>query len=466
LRIFMHSQENLLLAMAGSAILTIGVLALCAHFASALSRERILLWFGLFAAPYGIALICRSIFLPEWDGRAEMLIVVVGRIIGIASSIPALLLFREFYGAGWRLSTKWLIWIYALSVAAVLFLIAAHDRAGAFPSPGITLVILVPLELLVDRLAGYRPPKIKDRPFIFAGLFLFFLTFCYDHLLHWQTGNINRTAEPFGFLGLTVCLGVIVSRRVAANESEWLSMSGEMRAARRIQTAILPSSMPDVDGFSFAARYAPMTAVAGDFYSFPQIARNDMGIIVADVMGHGVPAALVASMVKVSVFASVEKRGQPAEIIQSLNGTLCREAPGELVTAVYISLNRGTGIGRYCAAGQPAPLLWRKATQKLDALDAASLLLGVRPEERFCDTEFQFSTGDRLLIYSDGLTEAENSQGVSFGDARLPALILENPYLTTEQFASRLLEEVLRWSAKGSEPYQADDITFVVVDIQ
>jgi len=461
----MNFQENLLLAMAGSAIVTVGVLSLCVHFASALSRERILLWFGLFAGPYGIALICRSILVPQWDGKAEILIVLIGRLVGLLSSIPALLLFKEFYGAGWRLSTRWLIWIYGLSLITVLGLVTMHDHPRSIASPGITLVIFVPLELAVNWLAGYRPPPIKGRLVIFAGLSFFFLTFSYDHISHWHTGNLDGITEPLGFLVLTLCLGFVVSRRVAANEAEWSSLTEEMRAARRIQAAILPTSMPDVAGFSIAARYAPMTAVAGDFYSFPRTAPESIDIIVADVMGHGVAAALIASMVKVSVFAGAERDERPSEIIRNLNGTICKEAPSELVTAVYISMNSVSGVGRYSAAGHPAPLLWRHAAQQLDHLGAVGLLLGIRTDERFLDAEFHFSSGDRLLIFSDGLTEAENSLGVSFGDERLPALIKENEFQKADNFASRLLDEVLHWSTKGSQPAQSDDITFVVIDL-
>jgi sigma-B regulation protein RsbU (phosphoserine phosphatase) len=89
----------------------------------------------------------------------------------------------------------------------------------------------------------------------------------------------------------------------------------------------------------------------------------------------------------------------------------------------------------------------------------------MRTEEPFLDADFHFSPGDRLLIYSDGLTEAENSLGVSFGDERLPALIQENEFQTADHFASRLLDEVLHWSTKGSQPTQSDDITFVVIDL-
>jgi sigma-B regulation protein RsbU (phosphoserine phosphatase) len=128
-------------------------------------------------------------------------------------------------------------------------------------------------------------------------------------------------------------------------------------------------------------------------------------------------------------------------------------------------MNRVAGLGRYSAAGHPPPLLWHRAAQRLEALDANGLLLGVRAEERFTDTDFQFAPGDRLLVYSDGLTEAENKAGLSFGENRLPALLLENQSVPAEQFATRLLDEVLHWSTSDSGGGQFDDITFIVVDL-
>jgi sigma-B regulation protein RsbU (phosphoserine phosphatase) len=484
----MSSYDNLLLVMIGSSIFTVGVLALCAHFSSAVLRERILLWFGLFAAPYGLALVCRCILIPQWDGSAERIIFVLGRVIGFAASIPALLLFQEFYGQGWRLSSKWLLWIYAFLLLGVFFLMVTHERVRTIPSPGIALVILVPLALLIDRLAGYRAPPIKGRLVIFSGLLIFFLTFSYDHLSAFRRIHEEKKAsasgltfsydhlsalratgrhvstEPIGFLALMACLGYVVSKRVAANEAEWISLTDEMRAARKIQDAILPSSMPTVSPWAVAARYSPMSGVAGDFYGFPRVLPNSLGIILADVMGHGVAAALIASMVKVAVFNGTEHGQSPAKIVEVLNRTLCKEAPGQLASAVYVELQEGN-LARYTAGGQPPPLLWRRGEQRLDPLDSAGLLLGIRPGEPYDDNALHFAKGDRLLIYSDGLTEAENGKGESFGDAVLPEFFVRKQNLSAETFAEALLQSVLAWSVVDSRPGQADDITFVIVDL-
>jgi sigma-B regulation protein RsbU (phosphoserine phosphatase) len=207
-----------------------------------------------------------------------------------------------------------------------------------------------------------------------------------------------------------------------------------------------------------------MSGVAGDFYGFPRVLPNSLGIILADVMGHGVAAALIASMVKVAVFNGAERGQSPAKIVQELNRTLCKEASGQLASAVYVELNQEGNLARYTAAGQPPPLLWRRAEQRLDPLDSAGLLLGVRREEPYDDNALHFAKGDRLLIYSDGLTEAENGKGESFGDVVLPSFFVLKQNLSAEAFAEELLRSVLAWSVEDSRPGQADDITFVIVD--
>jgi phosphoserine phosphatase RsbU/P len=460
----MSLEKDISLVVVGTVILTVGVLSICAHLASKLNKQRILLWFGLFAAPYGCALVLRTIPIPAWDSQAEIWLVVFGKLIGFASVIPALLLFREFYGSGWRLSSRWILWTYGVAILLVLVMMTLHDDANTIPSPGIALVVAVPVVLLFDRLVGYRPPPIPGRGFMFTGLSIFFLGFSYDHLVNLKFGVIRFTLEPYGFLILIACLGLVVARRVALNEAEWISLTGEMQAARRIQDAILPAEMPALGDCTISARYAPMSSVAGDFYGFPSAPSDSLNVIVADVMGHGVPAALIASMIKVSVFAGAENQQNAAAIISDLNATLCKDAPRQYASAIYVSIDRRSGIGRYASAGHPPPYLRHRKAKQIERLDQSGMLLGVDMGQTYPECLFQLETGDRLLLYSDGLTDPEDAAGRAFGDAALIDFLEASDDLTTEQFATALLEKVFQWPGKKSGPHQLDDITFVVID--
>jgi serine phosphatase RsbU (regulator of sigma subunit) len=182
-------------------------------------------------------------------------------------------------------------------------------------------------------------------------------------------------------------------------------------------------------------------------------------------MGHGVPAALVASMVKTAVSITCRHDSEPAMVIAGLNAILCAEARQQYATAVYLCLDTVNGVGRYSAAAHPPPLLWRRGKQSLEVLGESGLLLGVRPKEAYADSEFSFEVGDRLLLYTDGLLEAENAAGESFGDAALATFIKERQEVGAEQFVDLLLKEVLAWSCDGTRARQEDDITIVVIDI-
>ena len=208
-----------------------------------------------------------------------------------------------------------------------------------------------------------------------------------------------------------------------------------------------------------------MTAVAGDFYDFLEVRPGCLGIVVADVVGHGVSAALVASMVKVAVSSHMGVGAEPGKVIAGLNSTLCRTARGQFATAVYVFLDEAKRTGYYSAAGHPPLLVWHRTTRTLTKLDETGLLLGVRPIEEYAQTEFRLETGDRLLVYTDGMVEAANSRDEAFGEVRLDEFITTYQHLPAEQFAERLLNEVLAWAANARTSTQADDITIVVIDI-
>jgi phosphoserine phosphatase RsbU/P len=443
-------------------IATLGVAAVTLYAFRRRDRERFLLWFGMFSILYATVMTVRNSAFQLGFGQPHTIGLAVEHFISLATVVPGLLLFEDFYGRGWHGSVRWLIGIYCGLAAIAAMGIAHHDPVRPILPPGTALVIMVPVVLAVGYLAGYKPPPLRHRRILSAGMIAFFCAFSTDRLLHRQVGNWHTGVEPYGFLALIVCLWYVTAQRIIADDRRLVSLTDEMRVATRIQKAILPAEIPPLNNADIAVRYAPMADVAGDLYNFVTLQPSCMGVLVADVTGHGVPAALVASMVKVAVSTQCRNDSGPADIIAGLNNVLCKEAHEQYVTAEYLYLDTANGVGRHAAGAHPLPLIWHRSTQSLEEVGESGLLLGVRPDEPYDESEFHFEAGDRLLLYTDGLAEAENASGESFGEAALHAFISEKQYCGAEQFVEQLLEEALAWSRNG----QKDDITIVAIDLK
>jgi sigma-B regulation protein RsbU (phosphoserine phosphatase) len=460
-------RSAITLLLISDLIATLGAAAVILYAFRRRGHERFLLWFGLFSILYAFVLTVRNSAFRLAFGQPHAIAIAVEHFISLSAVIPGLLLFEDFYGRGWHASIRWLIGIYCAAVVALAALgIAHHHHLRQSLSPGTALVVIVPLVLIVGYLAGYKPPPLHHRRMLFAGMIAFFCAFSIDRLLHRQVGDWHKGVEPYGFLVLVICLWYVTAQRIILDDRRLISLTDEMRAATTIQNAILPRQIPFLENADIAVRYAPMAAVAGDLYDFAQFNPRCMGVLVADVMGHGVPAALIASMVKVAVSIQCGSDGDPASVIAGLNTILYKEAHEQYVTAMYLNLDTANGTGRHAGGAHPPPLLWRRRTQSLEKIGEPGLLLGVRQNEVYDESEFHFESGDRLLLYTDGLIEAENASGESFGDTALPAFIKERRNLAPEQFVGLLLSEVLAWSHEGPGQGQADDITIVVIDLK
>src|SRR6185295_19892080 len=238
---------------------------------------------------------------------------------------------------------------------------------------------------------------------------------------------------------------------------------GELEAARKIQASILPRRLPEVAGLSIAARFRPSSAVAGDFYDVLAAGPERLGLVVADVSGHGVPAALIASMVKVAVGSRTDCAAEPARLLTEVNRTLCGSFESGFVTATYVYFDTVAGELIAGNAGHPAPLL-RRASGELREVGGRGPILGRFASARFEAETLPLAPGDRLVLYTDGLTEARNGADEMFGEARLEAFLRASARLPSEAFCDALLAELSKFTA-GRGGALEDDLTLVVVDV-
>ena len=151
---------------------------------------------------------------------------------------------------------------------------------------------------------------------------------------------------------------------VFANEERLLAIHKELEIARRIQSSILPQTVPALCGLDLATRYAPMSAMAGDFYDFLLVDEKHRGVLIADVTGHGIPAALTASMLKVAFAGQASHAHDPVRVLTGLNLALCGKFEEHFVTAAYLFVDLQDRLLRYSAAGHPRSC-WRRAPMEL-----------------------------------------------------------------------------------------------------
>jgi sigma-B regulation protein RsbU (phosphoserine phosphatase) len=283
----------------------------------------------------------------------------------------------------------------------------------------------------------------------------------YDNLADFHLLPGYLFLEPLAFAVFVFSLGYVAAERVFADEHRLLSIENELEVAREIQSSILPSCAPELKGLHIHAAYHPMTAVAGDFYDFILIDQDRVGFLVADVSGHGVPAALIAAMIKVAMHSVVSCAPDPPEVLRGLNRTLSGLLRSQFVSAAYLWVDTETRKALYSAAGHPPLLRWREC--KLERIESNGLLIGVKPDSKYPVCEIPLNSGDRFLLYTDGIVEPENAAGDSFGDRQLEQVIRNNHLRPPSELSEQLLSGIRHW--QPSSVTQQDDITLIIIDV-
>jgi serine phosphatase RsbU (regulator of sigma subunit) len=208
-----------------------------------------------------------------------------------------------------------------------------------------------------------------------------------------------------------------------------------------------------------------MTSVAGDFYDFIAIDDTHLGILIADVSGHGLPSALIASMLQVALTAQVAHASDPAKVLSGLNHALCGKFTQNFVTAAYVYVDLEKNSMRYAGAGHPPLLLCRASTGKAAKVLENGLILGVFPEATYEALELPLEPGDRIALYTDGILEAANAAQEQFGADRFMSFMENNKSLRADQFADAFLGEISQWLEQSPEQGQQDDVTLLVIGI-
>ncbi len=470
----MTVPEALLIAMVGSLLVAIGLTAFAVSSLRGLSRDRALPLFGVFVLLYGVRLLSKSPLIWEATGWAKMWFWFTDKWITYAILAPAAMLIEAISAPAYRTILR-RVWQANCIYAALAI---AADIAARQPG---TMLWLNPAAVIINFtigtvcLIGSSRANNSERPSrsapaarmgmmtAIAGGGIFAALAAYETLLLRSPVAGVTSLEPVGMLAFILGLGYFVAERALEGERRLISISKELETARSIQQSILPAATPSAPALEIVARYMPMTEVAGDFYDFLDTRDGRLGVLVADVSGHGVPAALIASMVKIALAAQADHADDPARVIAGMNHALCGKFEMAYITATYAFLDPVRATLTYASAGHP-PILLHRANGEIEPLEEGGLVLGFVADASYSTASVHLPPGDRLWLYTDGLLEAADLRGAFFGDAQLFKSLRAVAGLDLPVSVAHIIDDFDAWRGRNSP--LTDDVTLVALELR
>lgn len=453
--------------MMGTAFLLFGLAAACIAVIRRRSGVRILFWLAIWSAIYGIQLLIISPAVNSGFPRSfQLFFAYINVTISFMLAVFGLLVLLELVRDKLRLFIYTMMFVELIVGLGGIGWFIIKGSAHTFVLYNnffVVCILLVLIIVVIVKKLSDRFLILPNRGIFAVGALVFFIEALYANLSPFFGYQMPSIYGNLAFVVFLFSIAFEAAQMIFAKESRLLSIEKELETARQIQSSILPDSVPELHSLKVVAAYHPMAAVGGDFYDFIQIDQYHAGFLVADVSGHGVPAALIASMIKVAVQTVVDSAHDPGEVLRRLGKIIRKQLQGQFVSAAYLYIDSETHQARYSAAGHPPLLHWDSASRQVQFIESNGILFCELKEMDYPVREIEFKRGDRFLLYTDGLTEAENSAGEAFGDRRFSELIRSHENTSAGEINIHILNELQLW--QDARMSQQDDITWIIIDI-
>jgi sigma-B regulation protein RsbU (phosphoserine phosphatase) len=440
----------------GAAFAAVGMV-LAAFAVLRRKRDSLLIYFALFAGLYGLRLwiwsplvamtVPGSTFYARLRGAVNYVMLIPAFLFFISLGLPK----RFERTVGYAMVG------FGCVLAAITFLFGdslLYERINSIALISASGFFLI--RFMVGGSAKINSPEAADFAVIRWGLLIFVAFVVLQHTAVFFPTSLPLL-EPFGFAAFLTTLGYVAARSTLRRDQQLKEIQKELEVARRIQLSILPGEFPVSVNFRVAARYVPMSSVAGDFYDYIIVDDHQVGLLIADVSGHGVPAALIASMVKLAAASQRAVAADPCQFLAGMNSALLGNTQNQFVTAAYVHLNSELGELRYSAAAHPPLLLLRNGG--VTPIEENGLMLAAFGFASYSTAVHKMEAGDRMVMYTDGILEAANAAGDFFGHDALCDLLTRTRQLSPAMAADAVISSVRQWSGK-----QDDDLTILVCD--
>ena len=443
---------------------TFGIIALVLWLLRIKSKDISLLAFGTFTFLYGMRWLAQIQTMQSVAVFAAPSFPFMNTYITYVIPIPFLLYLNQIFGNG-RFNS--LLWVLRGTILFAMIGILSDVIQGKLSTFGSVTPAVMIIFICISAAGIHQPFKKNDKDVnvLMFGLIILILFVINSNLVNLNLLPWRWSNEQMGMLFLIIALGFVASQRIFRNEKKLLTVELEMETAREIQSRILPDSMPLIKGLGITARYIPMSAVAGDFYDFIIEDDKRICILVADVSGHGVGAALIGSMLKVAFASQAAHLSNPASVLEGINQILYGRIEGSFVTAccLYIDIDKRSIV--YANAGHPPSFILYKNEQETCYLGYDGIILGPLQNAKYENMSFSLKPGERIVLYTDGIIESRNRSDEFFGEDRLKEFIKTNSNLSAAEFSDKLIQKLYTWSGKSSKDSLDDDVTLLVVDI-
>jgi sigma-B regulation protein RsbU (phosphoserine phosphatase) len=450
---FWDMTSGLLVAFIGLASILISLFRLK-------RKDFSLLNFGLFFLIYGIRWLLQTSTIRALLGFPSPMPYFPFTYLFV---IPFAAFLVDILGPGLYNSMRWVFRLIVLYVVVSISMDLIYGPSS--PDPEINPVLVVILCIVTAARIIFAKGRTDVELRVVRAVFgVSLIATMHDQLVNMRVLPWSLHLEHPGFLVLCLGLAFVAAHHFLLNERKLFAVEQEIEIARRIQNSNLPSGLSSPEGIDIAARYVPMSTVAGDFYDVQVSDKKGAGILVADVSGHGVGAALIGSMLKIAFASQARHIADPAKILTEINRTLQGKIEQSFVTACCVYIDTENAKLHYANAGHPPALVWNTSKNRLHRCPATGTILGSFPDAVYANATADFGRGDRLLFYTDGIIEARDGAGEFFGEERLVEFMESHASEPADRVADELIEHLSKWSGKSRRSSLDDDLTLVIVD--
>jgi serine phosphatase RsbU (regulator of sigma subunit) len=273
-----------------------------------------------------------------------------------------------------------------------------------------------------------------------------------------DAGADDYVTKPFSIGELMGRVRAILRRSEGRSD---VASQHELDEARRIQERLLPSKIPQIRGLQIAGTSRPARIVGGDYFDVLKFNAHTVGVCIADVCGKGMPASLLMANLQATVKAYASERIPPHKLCEKVNRALCENmASGRFVTLFYAVVDAKKKLFTYCNAGHNPPLVFSPGNSP-QRLSRGGAVLGIFDHWQYEEEEIRLNSGDRVLMYTDGVTESRNAEGEEFGESQILDLVCRLPGGDAAMLADEVVEAATRFSHGSFE----DDLTVVALSI-